>query len=44
MGGERGLETIRLKLTGVVLSVAGTVLGSGTVQRKFKFSVVQRHV
>ena len=44
MGGERGHETIRLQLTGVVLSMAGNVLGSGTVQRKFKFSVVQRHV
>ena len=38
------LETIRLQLAGVVLSMAGSVLGPGTVQRKFRFSVVQRHV
>lgn len=44
MGGERGLETLRLKLAGVVWSVAGSVLGSGTVESKFKFSVLQRHV
>ena len=44
MGGKGDLETIRLQLAGVVLSMAGSVLGSGTVQRKFKFSVVQRHV
>ena len=35
------LETIRLQLEGV-LKMAGGVLGSGTVQRKFRF--VQRHV
>ena len=44
MGGKGDLETIRLQLAGVVLSMAGSVLGPGTVQRKFRFSVVQRHV
>ena len=37
-------ETIRLQLSGVVLNMAAGVLGSGTVQSKFKFSVVQRCV
>lgn len=43
MGGKGDLETIRLQLV-CCLSMAGSVLGSGTVQRKFKLSVVQRHV
>ena len=38
------LETIKLQLAGVVLNMPGGVLGSGTVQSKFKFSVVQRCV
>ena len=33
------LETIKLQLAGVVLNMPGGVLGSGTVQRKCKFSV-----
>ena len=37
------LETIKLQPAGVVLNQPGGVLGSGTVQRKFKFSVVQGH-
>ena len=35
---------LRLQLASVVLNTAGGVLGSGTVQRKFKFSMVQRCV
>lgn len=37
-------KTIRLQLAGVVLNKAGPVLRSSTFQRKFRFSVVQRHV
>ena len=44
MGGKGDLETIRLQLAGVVLNMAGGVLASDVVQRKFRFSVVQRHV
>ena len=36
------LETLRVQLVDV--NMAGVVLGSGIVQRKFKFSVVQRLV
>lgn len=38
------LETKGLQLAGVVLNMAGGVLGADTVQRKFRFSVVQRRV
>ena len=38
------LENIRVLLVGIVLSTAGGVLGSATVQRKLMFSVVQRCV
>ena len=33
-----------LQLAGVVLNMAGGILRPGTVQGKFKFSVVQKHV
>ena len=36
------LEIIRLSLASDVLNMAGDVLGSGTVHRKFKFLTVQR--
>lgn len=43
--GTRGdFETVRLQLAGVVLNTVGGVLGSGTIQRKLKISVVQRCV
>ena len=38
------LENIRLLLVGIVLSTAGGVLGSATVQGKLMFSVVLRCV
>ena len=37
-------KTIRLQLSRVILNMAASVLGSGKVQSKFKFSVVQRCV
>ena len=38
------LETIRLQLAEFALNKANGVLGSGTVQRKFKFLVEQRYL
>ena len=44
MGGKGDLETIRLQLAEFALNKANGVLGSGTVQRKFKFLVEQRYL
>ena len=39
------LRPMRLQLAGAILNMAGGVLGSGTIQRKFKASeMVQRWV
>lgn len=44
-GVTRGnVETIRLQLAGGVLQTVRVVLGSGTVQGKFRLLVVQQHV
>lgn len=44
IGGWGDFETIKVQLAGAPLKMAGRILEFHTVQRKFKFSVVQEHV